>query len=86
MPRYARVFQSGNSQAVRLPREFRLDVHEVEISREGDAIILRPHVQQDERWASLRAAVNRGFSSDFLEHGREQPEEQERPDLDKAFQ
>jgi antitoxin VapB len=86
MPRYARVFQSGNSQAVRLPKEFRLDVDEVEVSREGDAIILRPHVRQDERWASLRAAVNRGFSSDFLEHGSEQPEEQERPDLDKTFQ
>jgi antitoxin VapB len=70
---------------VRLPREFRLDVDEVEISREGDAIILRPHVQQEERWASIRAAVSRGFSSDFMEHGREQPEEQERPDLDRTF-
>lgn len=85
MPRYARVFQSGNSQAVRLPKEFRLDVDEVEVSREGDSLILRPLVRQDERWASLRAAVNRGFSSDFLEHGREQPDEQERPDLDQTF-
>ena len=85
MPRYARVFQSGNSQAVRLPKEFRLDVDEVEVSREGDAIILRPHLRQHERWASLRAAVVRGFSSDFLERGREQPEEQERPDLDSIF-
>jgi len=86
MARYARVFQSGNSQAVRLPKEFRLDVDEVEISREGDAIILRPHVEPSGRWASLRAAVDRGFSPDFLEHGREQPEGQERPDLDSAFQ
>ncbi|MCR6659926.1 MAG: antitoxin [Asticcacaulis sp.] len=85
MSRYARVFQSGNSQAVRLPKEFRLNADEVEISREGDAIILRPRVEQHERWASLRAAVSRGFSSDFLKHGREQPEEQERPDLDKTF-
>jgi antitoxin VapB len=85
MPRYARVFQSGNSQAVRLPKEFRLDVDEVEVSREGEAIILRPHVRQHERWASLRAAINRGFSPDFLQHGREQPEEQERPDLDQTF-
>ncbi len=86
MTRYARVFQSGNSQAVRLPKEFRFHVEEVEISREGDAIILRPHVQQAERWASLRAAVVKGFSPDFLENGREQPEEQVRPGLDKAFQ
>ena len=86
MTRYARVFQSGNSQAVRLPKEFRLDVDEVEVSREGDAIVLRPRVDRDGRWASVRAAVHRGFSPDFLEDGREQPEGQERPDLDSAFQ
>ncbi|HNB43329.1 MAG TPA: AbrB/MazE/SpoVT family DNA-binding domain-containing protein, partial [Burkholderiaceae bacterium] len=36
-----RVFQSGNSQAVRLPKEFRFDVDEVEILRQGDDVILR---------------------------------------------
>lgn len=38
----ARIFQSGNSQAVRLPKEFRFDVDEVEILRRGDEVILRP--------------------------------------------
>lgn len=38
---YARVFQSGNSQAVRLPKEFRLNVEQVEIFRRGDEIVLR---------------------------------------------
>jgi antitoxin VapB len=37
----ARVFQSGNSQAVRLPREFRLSSTEVEIFRRGDELVLR---------------------------------------------
>ena len=37
----ARVFKSGNSQAVRLPKEFRLKGPEVEISRRGDEIVLR---------------------------------------------
>lgn len=37
----ARVFKSGNSQAVRLPKEFRLTSKEVEISRRGDEIVLR---------------------------------------------
>ena len=37
-----RVFQSGNSQAVRIPREFQFDVTEVEIERQGDALVLRP--------------------------------------------
>ena len=37
----ARVFQSGNSQAVRLPKEFRVASDELEICRRGDEIILR---------------------------------------------
>jgi antitoxin VapB len=37
----AKVFQSGNSQAVRLPKQFRLTSKEVEIFRRGDEIVLR---------------------------------------------
>lgn len=37
----AKVFKSGNSQALRLPRQFRLDGTEVEIFRRGDEIVLR---------------------------------------------
>ena len=36
-----RVFKSGNSQAVRLPREFRVEAKELEILRRGDQIVLR---------------------------------------------
>jgi antitoxin VapB len=36
-----RVFRSGNSQAVRLPKEFRFKSKEVEIFRRGDEIVLR---------------------------------------------
>jgi len=85
MPQFAKVFRSGNSQAVRLPKDFRFDVEEVEISREGDAVILRPRQIASTRWASLRAAVDRGFSADFMAHGRQQPDNQRRPDLDEAF-
>jgi antitoxin VapB len=38
----AKVFQHGNSQAVRLPKEFRVEGDEVEVSRVGRVIILRP--------------------------------------------
>lgn len=38
---YARVFQSGNSQAVRLPKEFRFSSDRVEIIRRGNEVILR---------------------------------------------
>ncbi|KKC32407.1 AbrB/MazE/SpoVT family DNA-binding domain-containing protein [Devosia psychrophila] len=85
MVQLAKVFQSGNSQAVRLPKEFRLDVDQVEVSREGDAIILRPVANDQAPWASLRAAIARGMSPDFMEAGREQPEQRDRPDLDAAF-
>ncbi len=38
---YARIFQSGNSQAVRLPKEFRFKTDKVEIFRRGNEIVLR---------------------------------------------
>ena len=37
----AKVFRSGNSQAVRLPKEFRFRGKEVEIFRRGDEVVLR---------------------------------------------
>jgi antitoxin VapB len=37
----AKVFRSGNSQAVRLPKQFRVASKEVEIFRRGDEIVLR---------------------------------------------
>ncbi|MGO4567482.1 antitoxin [Rhizobium sp. 2YAF20] len=85
MPQYARVFQSGNSQAIRLPKEFRFDVDQVEVTREGDAVILRPRVDHRERWASLRTALQRGVSEDFMVDGRQQPKDQDRPELENLF-
>lgn len=38
---HARIFQSGNSQAVRLPKEFRFNADQVEIFRRGDEVVLR---------------------------------------------
>jgi len=74
-----RVFQSGNSQAVRIPKEIqfdRLDV-EYEIERQGDVIIIRPvgspltHVL--ERFAA--------FSPDFMAAGRPDQGTQDREAL-----
>ena len=36
------VFQSGNSQAIRIPKEFQFHTKQVEILREGRTIVLRP--------------------------------------------
>jgi antitoxin VapB len=38
----AKLFTHGGSQAVRLPKEFRFEGDEVEVSREGDSVVLRP--------------------------------------------
>ena len=37
-----KIFQSGGSQAVRLPKAFRIDAEEVFITREGEKIIISP--------------------------------------------
>jgi antitoxin VapB len=44
MPDTAKLFKNGSSQAVRLPRAYRLPGREVFVRREGDRIILEPLV------------------------------------------
>lgn len=70
----AKIFRSGNSQAVRLPKEFRLEGTEVEIQRRGDSLVLRP---KRKSWAPFMESLNK-FSSDFMENGRNQPRPQRR--------
>jgi antitoxin VapB len=70
----AKLFQSGNSQAVRLPKEFRLPGEKVKIFRRGNQVILEP---LEETWDVLFAALEE-FPEDFMQQGREQPEKQER--------
>ncbi|MBC7037492.1 AbrB/MazE/SpoVT family DNA-binding domain-containing protein, partial [Salmonella enterica subsp. enterica serovar Enteritidis] len=48
----AKIFWSGRSQAVRLPKEFRFDATEVRIRRHGQSVILEP---MPENWAWLDA-------------------------------
>lgn len=53
----ARVFKSGNSQAVRLPKAFRVDAQELEISRRGNEIVLREPAKGLRRAFDLLAAM-----------------------------
>jgi antitoxin VapB len=77
----AKVFWSGRSQAVRLPKEFRFDAGEVRIRRHGDAVILEP-IAHD--WAWLDRIIG-PVDEDFEQAVGEQPAPQERPGLD-AFE
>jgi len=65
----AKVFKSGNSQAVRIPKEFHLEGDEVEIQRKGSALILRPMKRS---WAPLIDSLGK-FTDDFMDQGRRQP-------------
>ena len=83
MAEIAKVFMSGRSQAVRLPLSHRFNCDEVEITRDGDALVLRP--RRPEAWANLAEAL-RSFDAerfnDCFGEGREQPDSPERPAID----
>ena len=73
----AKIFWSGRSQAVRLPKDFRFDSREVRVRRHGNAVILEP-IAED--WAWLDAVVG-PLDDDFVRGVAEQPDEQGRPSL-----
>lgn len=73
----AKIFKNGNSQAVRLPKEFQFDVPEVQIFRRGDEVILKKSPQNLARVFDLLTEL----SDDFMEEGREQPPVQEREEF-----
>ena len=73
----ARVFQSGNSQAVRLPKEFRFDVDEVEIFRRGDEIVLRA---TSPNGVAIFDTLNK-LPDDFMQDSRDDTLPQERDSL-----
>jgi antitoxin VapB len=72
----ARVFKSGNSQAVRLPKEFRLRGKEVEIFRRGDELVLRE--KQEGLGRAFDLIANLPIDVDAIERlKKELPEERD---------
>ncbi|WP_411868806.1 antitoxin [Vulcanococcus limneticus] len=65
----ARLFQSGRSQAVRLPREYRFSGSDVAVKRFGNGVLLLPI---DDPWQTLEAGLA-AFEPDFVIE-REQPQ------------
>lgn len=73
----AKIFPNGQSQAVRIPKEFRFENQdEVFIAKEGDAVILFP---KSSKFNILFDSLEK-FSNDFMAQ-REQPEQQKRENL-----
>jgi antitoxin VapB len=74
----AKVFWSGRSQAIRLPKEFRFDTDEVRIRRHGAALILEP-LSRDWAWLDEIAGP---FDESFVVATEEEVAAQLRPNLD----
>lgn len=72
----ARIFQSGRSQAVRLPKAFRFAGTEVGVRHFGNGVLLLP---VDDPWATLEAALA-SFEPGFV-MARNQPEQQDRAEI-----
>ena len=70
----AKVFISGNSQAVRIPKEFRFDAAEVEIFQRGNEVILKPQPKN----LGVAFQLLTEMPSDFLADGRDDSLPQER--------
>ena len=71
----AKVFRSGNSQAVRLPKEFRFRSQEVEIFRRGEEVILREKANTMTRAFELLAEPPADL--DARDRGDDRPQERE---------
>lgn len=62
----AKVFENGESQAIRLPEECRFSTDEVMVNKIGDIVILLPKLS---KWDSFMKAIDL-FSDDFMDGGR----------------
>ncbi len=69
----AKLFQNGQSQAVRLPKKYRFEGDKVIIKRVGNAVVLLPY---EDSWSTLFDSLEQ-FSDDLMAE-RQQPELQER--------
>ncbi len=72
----AKLFRNGQSQAVRLPKEFRFEDDFVYVKKSGNAVVLIP---AKDSWESLSESLAK-FSDDFLSE-RRQPKTQKREAL-----
>ena len=72
----AKIFENGKSQAVRLPKAYRLKGKEAYITKIGDAIVLLP---KKENWEGLITSLEK-FTPDFMSD-RKQPDLEKRESL-----
>lgn len=64
MTQLAKVFQNGRSQAIRIPKEFRVDTQEVFIEKVGETLIIRP--KKKNKWETFFSLLDEVDTSDFF--------------------
>jgi antitoxin VapB len=64
----AKLFQNGQSQAVRLPKEFRFEDDHVYVKKSGNVVILIP---AHNSWQSLIDSLDK-FTDDFMSERKQQ--------------
>jgi antitoxin VapB len=69
-----KVFKSGNSQAIRIPKEYQVEDEELIINKVGNTIILFP---KNDPWGLFKKSLGE-FTDDYFAEGRNQPKTQER--------
>jgi antitoxin VapB len=71
----AKLFKNGRSQAVRLPKEFRIAGDRVRVRRVPEGVLLQPMFSDAKEWF---AAMDRLGADPLLKGGRKQPRPQRR--------
>jgi len=66
----AKIFTTGRSQAVRLPKAYRFDTDEVFIERKGDVVTLRPKYDKDGWWSRMEKILDGFEGMDSIERDR----------------
>ena len=69
----AKIFMHGRSQAVRLPKAFRLPGTEVRVRRVGKGVLLEPIEVDVKKWLADLDRLRKLAGGEFMPEGREQP-------------
>ena len=73
MTMVAKVFQNGRSQAIRIPKEYRVDSKEVYIQKVGDTLLIKP--KKNDKWDKFfdeLSLLDSDITSDFLKDREQQ--------------
>ncbi len=71
MTHIAKVFKNGRSQAIRIPKEYRVDSDEVYIEKVGDTLVIRP--KKKDKWESFFDKLKEVDTKDFMKDREQLP-------------